>query len=30
MGIAVKVYKKITPNGKMTVYLGKRDFIDHG
>lgn len=29
MVVAVKVYKKITPNGKMTVYLGKRDFIDH-
>jgi len=30
MVVAVKVYKKTTPNGKMTVYLGKRDFIDHG
>lgn len=29
MGVAVKVFKKTTPNGKMTVYLGKRDFIDH-
>ncbi|PNF21670.1 Phosrestin-1 [Cryptotermes secundus] len=27
--IAVKVFKKTTPNGKITVYLGKRDFIDH-
>ncbi|XP_011498839.1 PREDICTED: arrestin homolog [Ceratosolen solmsi marchali] len=27
--VAVKVFKKITPNGKLTVYLGKRDFIDH-
>lgn len=27
--VAVKVYKKTTPNGKVTVYLGKRDFIDH-
>ncbi|KAL7286105.1 hypothetical protein TKK_0019619 [Trichogramma kaykai] len=26
---AVKVYKKTTPNGKVTVYLGKRDFVDH-
>ncbi|XP_011872981.1 PREDICTED: arrestin homolog [Vollenhovia emeryi] len=26
---AVKVFKKTTPNGKITVYLGKRDFIDH-
>lgn len=29
MVVAVKVFKKITPNGKVTVYLGKRDFIDH-
>lgn len=29
MVVAVKVYKKTTPNGKLTVYLGKRDFIDH-
>lgn len=29
MVAAVKVYKKITPNGKITFYLGKRDFIDH-
>lgn len=29
MVVAVKVFKKSTPNGKMTVYLGKRDFIDH-
>lgn len=29
MVVAVKVYKKTTPNGKVTVYLGKRDFIDH-
>lgn len=27
--VAVKVFKKITPNGKVTVYLSKRDFIDH-
>ncbi|XP_034934738.1 arrestin homolog [Chelonus insularis] len=27
--VAVKVFKKVTPNGKLTVYLGKRDFIDH-
>ncbi|XP_020284868.1 arrestin homolog [Pseudomyrmex gracilis] len=26
---AIKVFKKTTPNGKVTVYLGKRDFIDH-
>lgn len=29
MVVAVKVFKKTTPNGKITVYLGKRDFIDH-
>ena len=29
MGI-VKVYKKTSPNGKLTVYLGSRDFGDHG
>jgi arrestin-2 len=29
MVVSVKVYKKTTPNGKLTVYLGKRDFIDH-
>ena len=25
-----KVFKKASPNGKITVYLGKRDFVDHG
>ena len=25
----MKVFKKSSPNGKITVYLGKRDFIDH-
>lgn len=29
MVVAVKVFKKTAPNGKLTVYLGKRDFIDH-
>lgn len=29
MVVAIKVFKKTTPNGKLTVYLGKRDFIDH-
>lgn len=24
-----KVYKKCSPNGKLAVYLGKRDFIDY-
>ncbi|XP_022339642.1 beta-arrestin-1-like isoform X3 [Crassostrea virginica] len=26
---ATKVFKKTSPNGKITTYLGKRDFIDH-
>ncbi|CAG0885119.1 unnamed protein product [Cyprideis torosa] len=25
----LKVFKKTAPNGKITVYLGKRDYIDH-
>ncbi|CAH0556545.1 unnamed protein product [Brassicogethes aeneus] len=24
-----RVYKKQSPNGKITMYLGKRDFVDH-
>ncbi|XP_021945698.1 beta-arrestin-1 isoform X2 [Folsomia candida] len=24
-----RVFKKSAPNGKVTVYLGKRDFVDH-
>ncbi|KAK2492350.1 hypothetical protein MC885_012491, partial [Smutsia gigantea] len=24
-----QVFKKASPNGKLTVYLGKRDFVDH-
>ncbi|XP_007436876.1 arrestin-C [Python bivittatus] len=24
-----KVYKKTSPNGKLSIYLGKRDFVDH-
>ncbi|GLH00491.1 Arrestin homolog [Gryllus bimaculatus] len=24
-----KVFKKVSPNGKITLYLGKRDFVDH-
>lgn len=24
-----KVYKKCSPNGKLAIYLGKRDFIDY-
>ncbi|KAI8438905.1 hypothetical protein MSG28_011234 [Choristoneura fumiferana] len=26
---ATRVFKKSSPNGKITVYLGKRDFVDH-
>ncbi|KAK2714947.1 arrestin homolog [Artemia franciscana] len=29
MVATVKVFKKTSPNGKLTVYLGKRDFVDH-
>lgn len=29
MVASVKVFKKSSPNGKLTVYLGKRDFVDH-
>ncbi|XP_063229089.1 arrestin homolog [Bacillus rossius redtenbacheri] len=29
MGVNFKVFKKCSPNGKITVYLGKRDFVDH-
>nr|BAI50912.1 arrestin [Triops granarius] len=29
MVATVKVFKKTSPNGKVTVYLGKRDFVDH-
>ncbi|XP_027843529.2 arrestin homolog [Aphis gossypii] len=25
----LKVFKKTTPNGKVTIYVSKRDFIDH-
>lgn len=25
-----RVFKKTSPNGKITTYLGKRDFIDRG
>ena len=30
MVASVKVFKKTSPNGKLTVYLGKRDFVDQG
>ncbi len=26
---ALKVFKKTSPNGLLTVYLGKRDFVDN-
>lgn len=26
---ATRVFKKSSVNGKITVYLGKRDFVDH-
>lgn len=29
MVASVKVFKKTSPNAKLTVYLGKRDFVDH-
>lgn len=25
----LRVFKKQSPNGKLTMYLGKRDFVDH-
>uniref|UniRef100_U3I0H3 Uncharacterized protein n=1 Tax=Anas platyrhynchos platyrhynchos TaxID=8840 RepID=U3I0H3_ANAPP len=24
-----RVFKKTSPNGKLSIYLGKRDFVDH-
>lgn len=30
LAVAVKVFKKTAPNGKITVYLGSRDYGDHG
>uniref|UniRef100_A0A7N9B1K0 Beta-arrestin-1 n=1 Tax=Mastacembelus armatus TaxID=205130 RepID=A0A7N9B1K0_9TELE len=27
--LTFRVFKKASPNGKLTVYLGKRDFVDH-
>lgn len=29
MVFALKVFKKTSPNSKVTVYLGKRDFVDN-
>ncbi|XP_066987858.1 arrestin homolog [Macrobrachium rosenbergii] len=27
--VQFKVFKKTSPNGKITIYLGRRDFVDH-
>ena len=29
MVVSFRVFKKASPNGKITIYLGRRDFIDH-
>lgn len=29
MVVNFKVFKKCTPNGKITLYLGKRDYVDN-
>uniref|UniRef100_A0A1L8DLX0 Phosrestin-2 n=1 Tax=Nyssomyia neivai TaxID=330878 RepID=A0A1L8DLX0_9DIPT len=29
MVVNFKVFKKSSPNGKITLYMGKRDFVDH-
>lgn len=29
MVVNFKVFKKCSPNGKVTLYMGKRDFVDH-
>jgi arrestin-1 len=29
MVINFKVFKKSSPNGKINIYMGKRDFVDH-
>ncbi|XP_053896130.1 arrestin-C [Malaclemys terrapin pileata] len=29
MSDSSKVFKKTSPNGKLSIYLGKRDFVDH-
>ncbi|XP_077164107.1 arrestin-C [Paroedura picta] len=29
MSVGAKVFKKTSHNGKLTIYLGKRDFVDH-
>ena len=29
MTVTFKVYKKSSANGRLTLYLGRRDFVDH-
>ena len=29
MVVSFRVFKKASPNAKVTIYLGRRDFIDH-
>ena len=29
MTVTVRVYKKASNNGRITLYLGRRDFVDH-
>lgn len=29
MVVQFKVFKKASPNGKVTLYMGRRDFVDH-
>ena len=29
MVVQFKVFKKAAPNNKITIYLGRRDFVDH-
>jgi len=29
MVVQFKVFKKTSPNGKLTLYMGRRDFVDH-
>ncbi|XP_018007940.1 arrestin homolog [Hyalella azteca] len=29
MVVQFKVFKKASPNGKLTLYMGRRDFVDH-
>jgi hypothetical protein len=29
MVVSFKVFKKSSPNGKIVLYLAKRDFVDH-